>query len=122
MWWCLAGAAVAATAKASKTDAARRPNDRKNMNEVPKSGRDRGAMIMAQAYAPTTCRFSNRFRFLQRRSRFRRGCVLCGAAVAKSQGEDGRLRDASGIACPVERPAKDGRAGAKRQGWLSAET
>jgi len=36
------------------------------------------------------------------------------------QGESGRLRDASGIACPIERPAKDGRAGAKRQGRLLA--
>ena len=63
---------MAATAKASKTDAARRPKDRNNMNEVPKSGRDRGATIMAQAYAPTTRGFSKRFRFLQRRSRFRR--------------------------------------------------
>ena len=36
------------------------------------------------------------------------------AAVAESQGEDGRLRDAGGIACPAEQPARDGRAGARR--------
>ncbi|HLI19291.1 MAG TPA: glutamine amidotransferase [Rhodanobacteraceae bacterium] len=42
------------------------------------------------------------------------------AAVVKSQGEDRRVRDAGGIACPAERPAKDGRAGAKRQGRLLA--
>src|SRR5690348_5839541 len=35
-WWCLTGAAVAATAKASETDAVRRPNERTNMNEIPK--------------------------------------------------------------------------------------
>jgi len=44
-----------------------------------------------------------------------------GAAVVKSQGANGRLRDASGIACPAKRPAKDGRAGTQRHGWLLAE-
>ncbi|MBU6416785.1 MAG: hypothetical protein KJS83_06420 [Xanthomonadaceae bacterium] len=43
------------------------------------------------------------------------------AAVVKSQGEDGRLRDGSGIECPGERPAKDGWAGVKRQAWLLAD-
>jgi len=42
-------------------------------------------------------------------------------AVVKSQGEDGRLRDADGIACPAKRPATDGWAGAWRDGWLLAE-
>src|SRR5690348_1641622 len=42
LWWCLAGAAVAATAKASETDAAREPKERKNMNEIPKGGWERG--------------------------------------------------------------------------------
>jgi len=41
--------------------------------------------------------------------------------LVKSQGEDGRLRDASGIACPAKRPAKDGWAGAPRHGWLLAD-
>jgi hypothetical protein len=42
------------------------------------------------------------------------------AAVVKSQGDDGRLRDAGGIRCPAERPAMDGRAGALRHGRLLA--
>lgn len=38
-------------------------------------------------------------------------------------GEGGRLRDAlKRIACPTERPAMDGRAGARRHGWLLATT
>lgn len=36
------------------------------------------------------------------------------------QGKGGRLRDAEGIACPAERPAKEGRAGTEHHGWLLA--
>lgn len=38
-----------------------------------------------------------------------------------AEDEGGRLRDASGIACPSERPATEGRAGATHQGRLLAK-
>ena len=56
-------------------------------------------------------------------------CLATQAAVVESQGADGRLRVAGGIACPAKRPATEllamdgkllGRAGTQRHGWLLA--
>lgn len=43
-----------------------------------------------------------------------------GALANRRWGESMRLRESSGLSRIDERPARDGRAGALRQGWLGA--